>query len=235
MSTNYIKYAIAALALASSASYAVEPAEGWYAGLLLGFSDAPSLTFNVNNPFAAVPLPAKLTYDIYGNAAAQIGFRCNKLRYEGEVVFNRNPYDRLTVGNFSIKNTRNNNGSGLGMKGNTSMIAGLFNAYYEFYDEDYSATKWVPYAGLGIGYASIHNRLDFYVNSVLLNENRNSVTKSSAIAQGILGINYFFTDNVSLGSDLRYMTTKKISIYDSRVTAATWNLVMNVSFDQPAY
>lgn len=234
MRINFIKHTIAALALASNCVYASEPAEGWYAGLLLGFSNAPSLTFTINNPFGT-PLPGKLSYDIFGNAAAQVGFRCNKLRYEGEVVFNRNPYDWLSVGGFAIKNTRNNNGSGIGMKGNTSMVAGLFNAYYEFYDEDYSATKWVPYVGLGIGYASIHNRLDFYVNSRLLNENRNSITKSSAIAQGILGINYFFTDNVSLGSDLRYMSTQKISTYDSRVEAATWNLVMNISFDQPGY
>jgi opacity protein-like surface antigen len=233
----FSKGSIAGLVLASGVVFAAEPAEGWYAGFFAGPSYAPSVNFNINNPFSTNPLWGKLTYDVLANGGGQVGYRCYKFRYEGELVFNTNNFDSLSINNFTIGN--NQGARGLSIKGSTSLLAGLFNAYYEFYDEDYSETKFVPYVGLGIGYAYVRNKLDFYYNSpqfnrvFLLNSNNNSESSSAAIGQGILGLSYFFNDNVSLGTDLRYMSTRKITRFDSRVEAVTWNFLMNFSFDQP--
>lgn len=234
------KLVAASLLLASSTAFAVEPAEGWYAGFMAGASYAPSTNYTFYPPFSptftpfiTTPVVTKLSYHVLANGAGQVGFRCNKFRYEGELVFNTNNYNKLNIGGLTIDDKPGI--FGLKMEGNTSMVAGIFNVFYEFYDEDYSATKWVPYIGAGLGYAYVRNKLDFYLDGVRLNLPDNSRSNSAPIGQAIAGISYFFNDNISLGTDLRYMGTRKFGTYDARVTVATWNLLMNFSFDQPAY
>lgn len=227
---------MASLMLTSGLAFAVEPAEGWYAGFMLGGSYAPSQNFTFYTPFLpTIPISSKLTYNFGGNVAGQFGYRCGKFRYEGELLYNINTFDKIRTQGFTLNRNVGSNVFGFSMKGNTSTLAGIFNVYYEFYDESYSDTKWVPYLGLGIGYAAVRNSLNFYHNSTKLNVNDNSHTENSPIGQVMGGINYFFTDNVSLGSDLRYWTTRKIDNFGTRASAASWNLLMNFSFDQPAY
>ncbi|MDP1604815.1 MAG: outer membrane beta-barrel protein [Legionella sp.] len=242
------KCGIAGLMFASSGVFAAEPAMGWYAGIFAGPSFAPSRKFDIYSPFfTTTPLLGKLSYGVLANGGGQLGYRCNKFRFEGELVYNANNFDELTVNGFTI--TNNQERPGLSIRGKTSFTAGLFNAYYEFYDEDYSETQFVPYIGLGVGYAHIRNTLDFYYYSpyyyinraVLINRNRNSESTNSAIGQAIIGINYFFNDSISLGTDFRYMSTGSIGTLDSRITSrntsrvqvGTWNFLLNFSFDQP--
>ncbi|MBX9692712.1 MAG: complex I NDUFA12 subunit family protein, partial [Cyanobacteria bacterium] len=150
-----------------------------------------------------------------------------------ELYFSQNDYNRITLNGFNIRENRRF--PALSMHGSTSLVAGLFNVYYEFYDEDYSDTRWVPYVGLGLGYGSVRNELKFYYNAFLLNQGRNTNSVSTPVGQAILGINYFFTENLSLGTDARYIGTKKIDTFDSTFSSANLNLLLNYSFDQPAY
>lgn len=245
--TKFTKSSLIGFMLASSSVFAVEPAMGWYAGFMLGASYSPSQDFIIyNSPFFQGPHVADVSYNILGNFGGQFGYRCNKFRYEAELVYNRNKVKDITINGLTLNKDPttvtfpggNNRGR---IKGNTSMAAAFFNAYYEFYDEDYAETSFVPYVGLGIGYANVKNNLTFETwieHQVNPNHThyRNSVSGSAPIGQAILGINYFFSDNVSLGTDFRYMKSKSINAFDSSVSIGTWNiLVMNFSFDQPAY
>jgi len=230
---HFSRFSITSLMVVSSAVFASEPAEGWYAGLMLGISYAPSIksTVHVTSPFFTTSLPAKLTYKVLGNFAGQVGFRCRKFRYEVELDFNTNKFSKLTVGALSLSSKKDI--FGLSMKGSTSTVSGILNAFYEFYDEDYSETKFVPYVGLGIGYAHVENKLNLYHDGTKLMNTTHTKSSNAPLAQAILGISYFFTNNISLGTDLRYLSTNNIKDFHSRVSFGSWNLIMNFSFDQP--
>lgn len=242
--TKFTKSSLIGFMLASSSVFAVEPAMGWYAGFMLGASYAPSQDFTIyNTPFFQGPRVANVSYNILGNFGGQFGYRCNKFRYEAELVYNRNKIKDITVGGFTLNNDPTavlfpaGGNIRTRIKGNTSLAAAFFNAYYEFYDEDYAETSFVPYVGLGLGYANVKNNASFetWIDPIHTHY-RNSVSGNAPIGQAILGINYFFSDNVSLGTDFRYMKSKNINAFDSSVSIGTWNiLVMNFSFDQPAY
>lgn len=232
------KSGVTCLMLASSSLFAVEPAMGWYAGFMLGPSYSPSTDITIQNPpffLAPAPIVADVSYSILGNFGGQFGYRCNKFRYEGELVYNRNNVKEITAAGLTLNTDPNIFGTSI--NGNTSTAAAFFNAYYEFYDEDYAETTFVPYVGLGIGYANVKNSLTITTPGLLGTQIdfKNSVSGSAPVGQAILGINYFFNDNISLGSDLRYMKSKSINAFNSSISVGTWNFLMNFSFDQPAY
>jgi opacity protein-like surface antigen len=110
------------------------------------------------------------------------------------------------------------------------LYAGLFNVYYDIFNTDEYETNFIPYIGLGIGYGGVQNQLKYYYNQVeFLND---KVSTGTAIGQAILGINYFFDESWSLGTDFRYMVTQKIQPYDQRFKIITWNFVLNYTFDE---
>ena len=229
------KLGITSLMLASSSLMAAEPAMGWYAGFMLGPSIASSNDITIQNPpffLGFSPIVADISYSVLGNFGAQLGYRCNKFRYEGELLFNRNNLKDITVNGVTL-----NNNSGVDVNGNTTTGAAFFNAYYEFYDEDNPDTAFVPYFGLGIGYAHVKNSITFTTPGLLNTGIKftNSASGNAAIGQAILGFSYFFNDNVSLGSDLRYMKSQTINDFNSSISVGSWNFLMNFSFDQPAY
>lgn len=248
---NYTtKLGIAGLILASGVAFAAEPEQGWYVGLLGNVNYAPNVKFTFTNPFTSVRTQGNLKYGIGGGGGLQLGYRCGYFRYEGELIYETNGYDtisanppfaRLAAIQTDIRKKRKSRNPLLSLDGKTSLFGGLVNAYYEFY-EDGTAPDWVPYVGLGIGYAAIQNSLHIYCtnpalgcNTTSINTKRNSANDSSVLAQAIAGINYMFSETTSLGTDLRYMTTKKIEPYEHRYSNGSLNFVLNYSFDQPRY
>lgn len=242
--TIFSKIGLTSLMLASGVASAYQPAMGWYAGLMGGVSYAPGINFTVLNPLAVyfppasnfTSLPVKLTYNVLGNGGVQVGYRCDKFRVEGELNFNTNSYNKLQVGPFTIGS--NSNIQGLYLNGHNNLYAGFINGFFDIYDEENTDTTWVPYVGLGIGYARVQSSIDFYANFTNIpNPIRNrqiftaKASTSAPIGQAILGINYFFSDELSIGTDLRYMSTRNIRLLDSRYSVGTWNLVLNYSFD----
>ncbi len=237
---NYIsKISFAGLLLASSSLFAVEPAIGWYGGLFVGPSLTPSrdVTVIIPSPYTSIVTPS-LSYGLLVNGGGQLGYRCNKFRFEGELLYNINNINKITeeaiIGPYTISTSEN-------LSGETWLIGGLFNVYYEFYDIDNSATRWVPYLGLGVGYAQINSSLNYTLNGIHANY-RISQISNEPIAQGILGINYFLSDMTSLGTDFRYYTTSITNNdsngsnnFNSRYSAYSMNLVFNYTFDQTSY
>ena len=230
----YSKLGLTGLMLASGIASAYQPAQGWYAGLMGGFSYAPSTTFSLNDPFIAryprfANVTAKLNYNVGGNGGVQLGYRCDKFRVEGELNYNFNSYNRLRIGNYTIGSSHNV--QGLNLSGNSNMYAGFINGFFDIYDEEDVGTTWVPYVGLGIGYARVQNTADFFVQYRQVNFLTAKASSNEPIGQAILGLNYFFSDNMSLGWDFRYMSTRKLDYLNSRFEVVTGNLVFNYSFD----
>lgn len=224
---------LASLILIASSSdvFAVNPAQGPYAGIMGGVSFFSSVTFNTYVPVNGAVIPAKLTYKPWGNGGLDLGYRIDKFRLEGELNYNTGGFDQLR---FGINRLRTNNHSfGYRIHGNTSYVAGFFNAYYEMYTPDPDITGVVPYVGLGIGYAHVSSTLSFYNNNVILINSTARQRNSAGIAQGILGMSYFFDDFTSVALDARYATTNRISVIDARVASSSVNLLLNFSFDTP--
>ena len=146
-------------------------AEGWYGGLGGGFSSMNTQKFSSPTPPFLLTIPAwtffsfnngNIRHGVGGDFFGQVGTRICNFRFEGELLFNYAPISRFSVGGRSIVRhvtplipVR--------IKADTTLGAGLFNAYYDFYDEENDPT-WVPYIGLGIGYAHINNSVTFSAN-----------------------------------------------------------------------
>lgn len=244
---NIYKVSFAGLFLASSSLFAVEPALGWYGGLFVGPSFASGTDVTISRITPADPFfvfRPSISYNILVNLGAQVGYRCNKLRYEVELLYDVNTISKISrvppdLDGVTISDTN--------VKGQTWALGGLFNAYYEFYDLDYSETRWVPYVGLGIGYAQVNSSLDYQLAATPIIPGLTGATlqvntvENTPIGQGIIGASYFMSDTSSIATDFRYYTSK-LNIknthhtnFNSRVSGFSLNFVFNYTFDQTNY
>ena len=202
------------------------PLEGWYGGLMIGPARAFNLNFNLSNPFTHRPAVGELNYKTSVNVGGQLGYRYDKFRSEAQLIYDQSKFNHVQIDNLSISSHTNFNGPSL--SGNTNFFAAMFNTFYEFYQEDVEV-KLVPYVGLGVGYATVRNSV-----SLLYNQQQifgRSDNASAPMGQGIIGINYFFSDSRSLALDYRYTTTPKHQRLNSSVAIEAINLVVNLSFD----
>lgn len=190
----------------------------------------PSLSYATVSSAFTPTMNGSLEYKVGGNFGTQLGYRICNFRAEGELVFNYAPLSQVKIGGVSIKRhvTLTNP---IRLSGQSVVGAGLINGYYDFYDEENDPT-WVPYLGLGIGYAYVRNSVTFslpylYINSFSLNVKGN---ESAPIGQAILGISYYASDDLSIGLDYRYITTRTISSINSRIQTNTLNLNFNYYF-----
>jgi len=231
-----LKIGLISLLLGSSA-YAANPVQGWYAGIMLGGSYAPSVSGNLYIPayplapgisIPALSIPAKLKYGGYGNIAGQLVYRFfDHYRVEGELVGNKNPYKRLTIGSVVI--TAPKSSTTLRMKGGTTTGAFLVNGFYDFFTPG-ADSAFSPYLGVGVGYAHVSDTLKFYYNNVYISGSRYKASSNAAAAQGIIGAGYFLDDFTWFGLDFRYLTSKKIPATDARLQVASINLLFNGTF-----
>lgn len=218
--TSFLLYGIANSAI---------PLEGWYAGLVVGPTKASDLNFNLTNPFTGFPASGKLKYSTGINGGGQIGYRYDKFRSEAQFLFNQNNFNTVQVGNLSLTAANaNSTTSTASFLGHTSFIAGMFNTYYEFYKEEVEV-KFVPYVGLGIGYAQVSNSVQLFYEERQVFE-RND-TAYAPIGQVIAGLSYFFNDVRSISVDYRYTTTPKNEALNSSISIQSINFSVNFSFD----
>lgn len=225
-----LKLALMALILHGGVANAANPVPGWYAGIMLGGSYAPKVNFTFINPTTGVLNTGKLSYSALGNIGGQVGYRfLENLRLEGQIFYNNNPYQELTVGAITITSPKTS--TGLRLKGSTSTGAFMVNGFYDFFVPDGSPSGFSPYVGLGFGYAHVNNSIKFYNNNVIISGSRLSHSDDAFAAQGILGAGYFLDSFTWFGLDFRYFTTQKITVLDSRVEFASLNLSFSGMFN----
>jgi hypothetical protein len=249
---HYIKGA-ALLSLAANL-YAANPVQGWYVGIMGGLSYMPKDSFsffypnfNVNTvtipTYTAFP-ESQLRYRMMGAAGGQVGYRYECFRFELQPIWNSNTYSSIHYNGIDFEPTAT---PGLTFKGRTNIMAGFVNALYELHTPS-GDDNWGAYIGLGVGYASIQNRIAFYYLNNEIDSSFTSTTHSSVIGQGIVGLEYFLDDFTSIGMDLRFWSTgsqssntfpagsvhvaNRIDSFTNRFQVYTANLSINFALDR---
>lgn len=252
------KVMITGLLVSSMNSYAVTPMEGWYAGFMIGGSFIPRIEFVTSNPFSNVlyyphlgggTLNDVVTYHVGMDGGFQAGYRYCNFRFEGQMLYSWNPIGSITVNGNVFKRYQRQTGFNLianpnllpyypSISGNTNLGAGIFNVFYDFYNED-DDPSFIPYVGLGVGYGQTINRLSYSYPHDINTINPFSVVpynytyklnKGTSVGQVILGAAYYYSDDVSYAIDYRYLTASTIKLIDSRIQNHSLNFVFNYSF-----
>ena len=237
-----------ALLLTNASAYAVNPVQGWYGGMLLGFNYTPSTNFTFPTTFVPPPeviglIPAipthvdiTLNYKTMGQIAGEVGYRCGNYRVEGQLGYNNSPYSSLKLegsGGKSITLFAPSTSQHYTFEGSTDTISGMINGYYDFIPTEPDANL-APFVGLGLGYAYTQNviNMNFWYNSTEIREARISRTTTSPAGQVMIGASYFLDDFTAFSLDLRYFTTqKKSEVLQARVQVASVNLTFNGAFN----
>ena len=235
----------------SSATFALNPVEGWYAGLYLGVSYAPDTLFPVTGPFGGITLSnASLAYGVLGGVGGELGYRCGHLRAEGQILYNNNPYSSITIDNLMINGTRttfNGQAYPVSMRGQTNIGAALVNGFFDLYTPNRdNVDNIAPYVGLGIGYAYVQNNLTITYSNTTTDPSTITLQQgdfwrnyTSLAGQAIAGVNYFMDDFTTIGIDFRYFSTTKQThsgryefiSFDTQNQIYSANLVFNGAFD----
>ena len=204
MKRSILLAAASMLALTGTA-HALNPISGTYGGFFIGGSYAPDITLKTTNVITGKPMSSTLGFKGLVNAGGQIGYRfCDRYRVEAELLYNKNPYSFLNIGNYTVHSPSTS--TGLRMQGGTTSGIAFANGYYDFLSDD-DTSSVVPYAGLGIGYAYLYNAVEFYNNEVLVPNSHQKTSSTRPAGQAILGVSYFLDDFMSFGIDFRYYGT----------------------------
>ena len=213
--------------LLSSTTYAINPEDGWYGGLIIGASKTPSIYSQFYNPITKSYKQGTFTYKVLGDLGLDIGYRCAQFRVEGELLLNYNPYKQIEGQDIILKPKKNKNFS---IKGQTYMGAIMANAFYDFFVPG-GTTNWVPYVGLGIGYATVKRSNTLYFNSVEVPYSTFSESANAPAAQGVVGASYYLDDFFAISLDYRYFTTKKMITFNKKTEVNFVNITFSGSFN----
>ena len=181
---------------------------------------------------------SSLSYSFMGLLGAQIGYRYEKFRAEVQFIYNSGDYDTLRYNGVKIKSNTN---SAVYLSGQSNIIAGLANFYYDMLPPPNIDSNIVPYIGLGIGYASIANNLYVYTQNtgVSTKISQDSLLPSATAFAGqmIAGIAYHLDDFSFFSLDCRLFSTANIAqTYVGgndpiRYQFVSGNLTFNGAFD----
>lgn len=248
---SFLKTGLATLLLSSGSVYALDPVQGIYAGIFLGTSKARSVNISAAIPTYNTYGTGQLNYSWFGDIGGQVGYRMDQFRVEAELSYNDSPYNSLVFNGVinsipingitipKLGNPKHNvNATGFQMKGQTDIAALMFNGYYDNYTL-FDQTCFVPYIGIGIGYASVLNKIQFYYSNTPITGADFSERRNAFAGQAIIGTNYFMDDFTSFGLDFRYLSTAGIASSNSSLVSANnvryqymaVNLTFNGSFD----
>lgn len=250
-----LKSVVMTTLLLSSVAHAINPIQGWYAGLLLGGSKSPDINFNVISPLNLLSGQGVLSYSVLGNVGGQAGYRKNQFRAEGEFLYNNNPYKHMNINGVDIPNAGSpattvqqlsiqsqTISNPFTFSGCTNTFAWMLNGFYDFYIPNYTE-HLVPYVGLGIGYEKVDNFITFF------NNNANGQSTGSGqqsyrqisynfAGQAMVGMSYFLTDHTAFSLDFRYLSAtrsdtveSRFNSFQSRPQLYSVNFIFNAAFN----
>lgn len=244
---SILKAGLTTLLLSSSSVYALDPVQGIYAGIFLGGSKARAVNITAAIPNliingASLAGTGRLDFGAFGDIGGQVGYRMDQFRVEGELSYNNSPYNSLTINGtkFTKKGNskHNTNATNPTFKGQTGIAALMLNGYYDNYSM-FDQSCFVPYIGIGLGYANIQNRVDFYRGNVAIPNSSFSIRHNAFAGQAIIGTSYFMDDFTAFALDFRYFSTGAVpahygtfaSTNSVRFQYLALNLSFNGSFD----
>lgn len=250
-----LKGLLLAASLVSSPLYALQPISGAYGGVVIGGSYMFSVNVpNVNplmldwvaaNPGLGTYLSSlnatvnnnstyTLNYGFMGTLGLQIGFRYDNFRAEGQFLFNSNPVSSLAINSVKVNNTNTQTAY---PSGQTNIIGGLANFYYDIIPDTDCDVNLAPFVGFGVGYVSVQNNFNFNYNKTQLNQSSLSRSATAPAGQLIAGLLYFLDDYSYFGLDCRLFSTTNVSpAYPYNTTNINYsfisgNLTFNGHFD----
>lgn len=237
----------------SSPVFSADPVQGLYVGVLAGISHAsnPQLNFSVDQ---ASYNPTITLGPVGGGGGFSLGYKVNRFRLEGEFLFNINNYSEAKLGSCTLisPTVLGPQGTcpdfiednGLGFKGNTTGLYGLFNVFFDFLSTD-TNVNFVPYVGFGVGGAMIRNKIQIQNNQYFDSgatpiSLETTVSKNGIAGQGIIGFSYYLDDFATIGMDFRYLTTVKSNSSNNTISSnsnsqfgvATINFTGNFALDK---
>lgn len=201
--------------IASSASLAATPVQGWYASAFGGYSYIPEnvdiTRFGIARNNAA--------YDSGYHAGVRIGYQSNPLRYEGEYTYITANLKKFTVNRIYQ----------WGVNGSTTANLGMANIYYDFPDMVPAVS---PFLGVGLGYG--------WVQGILNSNGPNSLTRfegeSSVFAyQATGGFTYNFAENFAVNIAYRYVGTDRVGELGKFFQAHLGTVGLIYRFNQSSY
>jgi opacity protein-like surface antigen len=201
--------------LASSATTAATPIDGWYSSVFGGYAYLPNNLATSRNSIAY----SNASYESEYNAGGSFGFKSNPMRYEAQVtyvnamldnVFENGQYDSLVAGY-------------------NNAIFGLANVYYDFPTVIPTIT---PFLGVGLGYGWINVKVD---NMRLPNTPDFNVSDSAFAYQGSIGVTFNFSENYALDIGYRYLATSKVFDLGKTFQAHLANVSAIYRYDEAHY
>ncbi|KTC68056.1 opacity protein-like surface antigen [Legionella birminghamensis] len=175
--------------MASGAAGAAVPLDGWYANVFGGVS---AVQDNINTVNLGLHR-SKAGYDSGYDVGGRIGYKCNPLRYEGELT-----YLTVKLDHFYINDIRQT-----GTTGDSNAILAMANVYYDFPD---MVPGIQPFLGVGIGYAFVNADLNA---TGPFGVTRYSGSNSVFAYQGTGGFTYNFSEIYAVDIAYRYVGTQK--------------------------
>src|SRR5437016_2443611 len=147
----FIASSCAAMALYASSYVNPAFAETSYDGFYIGAIGGIAFTSNVSVTFQGIHGSIKYFVPFNGGtpftAGGVGGYKYGPFRYEAEIAYMKSPIKNFF---FNFANTPSI------LNGNTNVIAGMANLYYDF-DQSGNSTHF--YLGAGAGYAGIENSI----------------------------------------------------------------------------
>lgn len=244
--------------LSLNQAFALNPIPGVYGGVIVGGSgqlgiDSPfvrplnNLLIGSNTDLgdriqalsnSSSNLSDTLNYSILGLIGGQLGYRWHQARLEAELFYNSAPFSSLRISNGVDKITISSNDTSRNyISGSTGTLAVMLNAYYDLLPPNYYDSNFAPFIGIGGGYASINNTMQFYLEGQELQFWNIDETRSTAGGQIMAGVLYFLDDFSNFGIDVRFFSTTNISStvdsipYTYNVQIFSVNLTFNGAFN----
>jgi len=162
-----------------------ESDSGFYVLSQLGLATVPDVKLTA--PGTDIELN-KINHNLGWTFGAAVGYKKNYIRLELESMFTYATHD---MGEMSIYNAT----------GNTVMLAVMSNVYVDMFDYDFDGTtgRFVPYVGIGAGYARIVPTQKISMFGIDIEE---SAVINSLGVQGMLGVKYYITEEYAI--DFKY-------------------------------
>ncbi len=166
-------------------------AQDWYftvAGGLAFVGDSTGVASTTNNDIT-------VSFDTGFGLSAAVGRRFSNFRLEAELGYGSSDADQET--SSGVTNAKNGTGTTWSVMAN-----GLYDINMD--------SNWIPYVGLGIGYATVNLDLDASTNF-------NSIDDSDATFafQALTGVNYRISEQTALGLGYRYFRMGDVDLTDS--------------------